>query len=391
MQMKLFEAFSMKDAIKAVKTEFGSDAVILNTKRKMCQSSGRELVEVTAAKMKTREIGGASSEFGALMEKDVLFLQDKLEKLQQDIAQVQMAMVKKHDLELLESHFFELKAILVEQGRKQSGDDFSGLDAELKSVVDRLLLMGIAPTTIKKIIATVPPTAHIDKKNLDEADKFELYRSYAIAFMLRHIKVVAPIGTGNISDIHAFVGASGSGKTSMVCKLAADLHSQHKKKVQILSLDNSKLAAADQLKVFSKLVGVDCEVVSSPLEIKDIILKKGDLECVLIDTAGKSPKRGSQLDDLKSLKSVGIPIDFHLVLSATDKEIQMEKNIRYFSALSFKNLAFSKLDESFSYGEIFNVLHKWKKPLSYFGIGAGLTDAIEAASQERIIERIFGL
>ena len=63
MQVKTFEAVSFKDAVKAVKQEFGNDAVILSTREKSAEGRPNvKVVEVTAAAANSsRSIAGAST------------------------------------------------------------------------------------------------------------------------------------------------------------------------------------------------------------------------------------------------------------------------------------------------------------------------------------------
>ncbi|MBF0441246.1 MAG: flagellar biosynthesis protein FlhF, partial [Oligoflexales bacterium] len=102
-------------------------------------------------------------------------------------------------------------------------------------------------------------------------------------------------------------------------------------------------------------------------------------------------KNKSNLSDLNAIKDLNIPVDFHLVLSITEKENQMDMVIRRFSEIGISSLIFTKIDETWSYGEIFNLSTKWSIPLSYFGIGQKIPEEIERASRERVCERIFGL
>ena len=59
MQVKTFEALTIKDCLKSVKNEFGNDAVILNTRKKAMGDNGSMVFEVTAARS---ERSGASKE-----------------------------------------------------------------------------------------------------------------------------------------------------------------------------------------------------------------------------------------------------------------------------------------------------------------------------------------
>jgi flagellar biosynthesis GTPase FlhF len=60
MEMKTFEAFTMRDALKAVKNHFGQDAVILGSREKKLEGSKGKIYEVTAARNATATVKGAS-------------------------------------------------------------------------------------------------------------------------------------------------------------------------------------------------------------------------------------------------------------------------------------------------------------------------------------------
>ena len=60
MDIKTFEAFSMKDVIKSVKQTLGSDAVILSTKEKASPNGKGTVYEVTAAASSSTRKTGSS-------------------------------------------------------------------------------------------------------------------------------------------------------------------------------------------------------------------------------------------------------------------------------------------------------------------------------------------
>jgi flagellar biosynthesis protein FlhF len=145
------------------------------------------------------------------------------------------------------------------------------------------------------------------------------------------------------------------------------------------------------MRVLCKIIGVPFATVNSPEEIAAIVAAKRDLELVLVDTGGVSPKNPDQIEQLATLKTSSMPFDFHLCLSITDKEQQMDAAIRAFSVIGLNSIMFSKLDESWSFGEIYNLSKKWGLPLSFFSIGQDIPDDIERATRERVIEKLFGL
>src|SRR5690606_15665377 len=114
--------------------------------------------------------------------------------------------------------------------------------------------------------------------------------------------------------------------------------------VMVVSMDNHRIAASDQMRVFCKIIGVPFASVSSTEEISRIVSDKRELELILVDTAGISPKNSGQIEQLAQLKTSGLPFDYHLCLSITDKEAQMEAAIRAFSVIGLQSMMFSKLD-----------------------------------------------
>ena len=193
------------------------------------------------------------------------------------------------------------------------------------------------------------------------------------------------------TQIHTFVGPSGVGKSSMVCKLAAEYHLKDKRNVLIVSYDNQRLGSAEQMRLYAKVLGTSFETISSISDLNGVIKKHSDCEIVLVDTAGRSPKSTNAIEEMQTLKDLEYSNNFHLVLSMTDQKTQVERTIRSFVKLGVSSLMFTKMDESWSYGEVFNTMHKWGIPISWFSVGQNIPEDIERASRERVVERIIGL
>ena len=131
------------------------------------------------------------------------------------------------------------------------------------------------------------------------------------------------------------------------------------------------------MRIFCKIIGVPFATVQDPAELHSLPESFKDVELVLIDTAGATTKNTASIDRLESVRTAGIPVDYHLCLSVTEKEQQMDEAIRAYSRLGIQSLIFSKLDASWSYGEIYNLSRKWALPLSFFAIGPTLADALK--------------
>ena len=391
MDIKTFEAFSMKDAIKNVKKALGADAVILSTKEKTSPDGKNRLIEVTAAAAGSmRSVGGASSQHSSLSGTTAVHLENQIEGLSIRLTSLQENTPTKRQVDALESGLQELKMLLIETLRGKDGSALKDLPQALIPIERQLRAMGVDDTSMAELIK------HLRTLPDPEAGAAiaEHYRDHAIRWMLRRVKIAPKwnVTSGGATAVHALVGPAGAGKSSAVAKLAALYHLKEKVKVTVASFDNSRIAASEQMRIFCKIVGVPFVALTDVSELRAKLDEQRDqADLFLIDTAGISPKSGSGVSAISELKGSGYPIQYHLCLSVTEKEAQLDQAIKGFAPLGLQSLLFTKLDESWSFGEIYNVSRRWSLPLSFFSIGAEIPQDIERATRERIIERIFGL
>lgn len=302
------------------------------------------------------------------------------------------AAATKSQVQALEAGMRELKLLLLETLRGKDGSPLKDLSPALVPIDRQLRVMGVDDVCIadlmKHLVSLPPPLTSPDEGQ----DVTAAYRDQAVRWMMKRIRI-APRWTvmpGAVSW-QAVIGTPGAGKSSVVAKLAAHYARREKHKVAVVSLDNRRLAAAEQMRIFCKIIGVPFLTVASAKELASLTDSNREIELFLIDTAGVGTKATDALASLEEAREAGVPIDFHLCLAITEKETQMDQAVRAFSRLGIQSLIFTKLDEGWSYGEIYNLSRRWALPLSFFGIGQDIPDDFERATRERVIERIFGL
>jgi len=187
----------------------------------------------------------------------------------------------------------------------------------------------------------------------------------------------------------ALVGPTGVGKTTTVAKLAANYLSRVSPRIALVTVDNYRIAAVEQLKVYAEIMNIPLEVVNAPEEISSKLARHEDKDLVLVDTAGRSPQDEASLRELSSFLSPEIGVENHLLLSASTKEQDMQRNIRSFQALGLNGLVFTKMDECEDYGALFNIHFRNEFPLSYFTIGQKVPEDLVAAEGRYLAERII--
>ena len=113
----------------------------------------------------------------------------------------------------------------------------------------------------------------------------------------------------------ALVGPTGVGKTTTTAKLAAHFRLHEHRRVGLITVDTYRIAAVEQLRTYADIIDLPMEVASTPDEMRQAIGRLADLDLILMDTAGRSPRDEVQIQELKSLLVEAQPDEVHLVLS----------------------------------------------------------------------------
>ncbi len=187
-----------------------------------------------------------------------------------------------------------------------------------------------------------------------------------------------------------FVGPTGVGKTTTLAKLAARLSLVDNRSVGLITADTFRIAAVEQLKTYSEILGIPLTVIYEPDEIKDAISKYKDKDYILVDTAGRSHKNEEMQADLASLIGRVGDSEIFLVISLNTGYKDIISILESYRFLGDYKLLFTKLDEANSLGNILNVKMTSGKPLSYFTIGQSVPDDIEVADADKVAKKLLG-
>lgn len=189
-----------------------------------------------------------------------------------------------------------------------------------------------------------------------------------------------------------FIGPTGVGKTTTIAKLASKLKLDRKLNVALLTADTYRIAAVDQLKTYAEILNVPLKVVYSDTELKDAYEEMKNYDIVLIDTAGRSHRDKQQREDIEKLISA-IPAeerDIFLVLSITTKYSDLIRITQSYSEIAEYRLIFTKLDETDTLGNIFNVKLLTGAPLSYATFGQKVPNDISRLDAQMIAKQLLG-
>jgi len=187
-----------------------------------------------------------------------------------------------------------------------------------------------------------------------------------------------------------FVGPTGVGKTTTLAKIAADFTLNKQKKVGLITADTYRIAAVEQLKTYSEILGIPVLVVYSPSEVKEAIKMFTEKDLILIDTAGRSHRNKNHFDELKALFNTAEADEAYLVVSANTGRHAMNEILEYYSFIKDYKLLFTKLDETPAPGVIVNARYLTGRPLSYITAGQSVPDDLNVADPRAIVASLLG-
>lgn len=212
-----------------------------------------------------------------------------------------------------------------------------------------------------------------------------------LAIRLKKMLRVAPeprFGGGQ-AKVWALVGPTGVGKTTTVAKLAASFAMKAGLRVGLVTLDTFRIAAAEQLKVYGRIMDLPTVVVGGAKEYQRAVEELSGLDLILVDTVGRAPGDADNLAELRSILSAHPRTERHLVLACPTRDADQKRIIEGFAMFEPKSLVFTKLDETTVYGPILNQVARAKLPVSYLTTGQRVPDDMEQATLDGLARRLL--
>jgi fused signal recognition particle receptor len=195
------------------------------------------------------------------------------------------------------------------------------------------------------------------------------------------------------------VGVNGSGKTTTIGKLAAQVK-QGGHSVLLGAGDTFRAAAGEQLEVWAARVGapvVRGKDGSDPASVCFDAVKRGveeRFDVVLCDTAGRLHTKAPLMEELKKVMRVmakacpGAPHEVLLVLDATNGQNAIAQARQFHEALGVTGIVLTKLDGTAKGGVVIGICDELKLPVRYVGVGERVPD-LRPFSPHEFVEALF--
>ncbi len=233
--------------------------------------------------------------------------------------------------------------------------------------------------------------------SLEDLNNFDLLQEKVVAWIGEEIKIYEESGFQSRPRILILVGPTGVGKTTTIAKLAALygglINSTVKPlSVRIITIDAYRIAAKQQIETYGNIMGFPVSCVESYDELrKTIALCSDDVDLILIDTIGKSPRDYIKLAEMKNILSVcGSQAETHLALCASTKSSDIHEIIQQFEPFNYRSIVVTKLDETIRVGNIISALKEKGKSISFITDGQSVPADIHKASVVKFLINLEG-
>ena len=411
MQVKRFFAADMRQAMKLVRDELGSDAAIIGNRR----IAG--CVELTAA---------LDYKLSALSPRvPNMELEDELRKTQSRIvtAQAELSLRSDGDTDTTTNRqlFAGLPLTAAEPLIEPTFDEprrpapapvvhaptvdqrvFDSMRSELNGLRE-LLEVQLGSLAWNQLQGRQPQQANLWRRLqriglsgplsrdllelVNEIDEPRQAWRMLLAHLARMIVTpeVEPLEEGGVI---AMVGPAGMGKTTTLAKLAARYVLKYgAQNIALVSMDSFRIGAQEQLKTLGRILNVSVTHVDpgqSLAQALDPLLRK---RVVLIDTAGLQASDPALRMQLESLAGRGIKAKNYLVLATTSQKQVLTAAYHSYKRCGLAGCILTKLDETASLGEVLSLAISHELPVAYLTDGPRIPDDLHLPRRHQLVSR----
>jgi signal recognition particle subunit SRP54 len=192
------------------------------------------------------------------------------------------------------------------------------------------------------------------------------------------------------------VGLQGSGKTTTSAKLGLMLQTKEKKRVLMASLDVSRPAAMEQLRILGEQAGVATLPILTnqmPLDIAKRAMaaaRVGGYDVVILDTAGRQHVDEALMSEVAQVRDFAKPHETLLVADSLTGQDAVNIAKAFNARVALSGIILTRADGDARGGAALSMRKVTGAPIKFLGMGEKL-DALEAFHPDRVAARILDM
>jgi len=382
MNIKRFVAQDMRQAIRMVRETLGADAVILSNKT---VDGGVELMAavdldatVLTATPEEPEPAAPAAKVDKTDKVTPLTSRPAPARRQRPAEPQEPAPAEA--LEGMRREVAELRRLMHDQLCVLNWRDLGERDPLQQELLRRLMQLGLSADIARHLASRVAGSGDLDKA-----------WHKALYFLAGELRLFEDelLEQGGVV---ALVGPTGVGKTTTIAKLAARYALRHgHRQVALVTTDNFRIGARDQLHTYGRILNVPVRSAGSPEELGDVLDALADRRLVLIDSAGLSRDDERRDGQAQTLRNCGHAITTLLTLSATTDPATLEQAIRNFGGHRPAGCVLTKVDEAGALGGALSAVIHSGLPLAFVTDGQRVPEDLQIARAHPLVERAAAL
>ena len=368
MQIKRYSAPDMRRALHQVRQAQGAQAVILSSRR---LPDGVEVIaadDYDAALVERLAAAGDGDALPAGTGRELPRAASDELRAPADLDRLAWAVDPA--ISQLRTELTTLRALLETELRQSAALRRTPLQAQLAQHLEQL---GLAPTLIGELLGQL-----VETQDLGAAWR---------ELLGQHLAARIPIAEGDMladGGVVALLGPTGVGKTTTVAKLAARFVREHgARHLGLLTTDNYRVGAHEQLQNYGRLLGVPVQMVDSADDLATALAALANKRLVLVDTAGMSQRDLRLGEALASLRREGLR--GYLTLASNAHETMLDETIATFGALPLAGCVLTKLDECPSLGGTLSAVIRHGLPIACVTDGQRVPEDLRPARARDLV------
>jgi flagellar biosynthesis protein FlhF len=356
-----FIGATTSDALKQVRQDIGADAIVLSTRD---TPKGVEIIAISPAAIASMS-GTASppqiapaprpAQDSAQQEKLFTLLSEVKELIRSRVAASEWASISENDVDAAEALRMMLNAGFSEDVSGSVADEFKAQQSSrLTPLAERL-------------------------QSLVE----------------QRVRRVDALETFDQGGIFPLIGSTGVGKTTVAAKIAARCALRYgRDNVALLTTDTFRIGAQDQIRVYSRIIGIPMAAVSDSSDLANKLEEFSNRKVILVDTAGMGQRDLKMLEQIKLLKSGAQSAHHILVLSSTANLNTLEDVILMYSQAlqadrdsQIHSVIITKTDEAAQIGPVLDCVMRHNLPLLFLANGQQVPEDLSPADVPYLVYR----
>lgn len=378
MKIKRFSGPDMRHTLRKVSEELGPDAVILSNQK---VAGGIEIVaaidyDESLLDDKKAPQTSSHSQSETIDDERQAALDDIRYGRNLPEPEIKTTAKSSPAIEEMQTELKSLRSLLLNQISGMAWEHESRLHPVKTRLMQRLMAFGLSPKLAKKVAQAA-----------DEKCDMEQNWRMALANVAHQLNVIDDdiLTRGGVV---ALVGATGVGKTTTVAKLAARYLLRHgPDSVALITTDNYRVAAHEQLRSYARIMGVPMRVAGDEDALRDALISFRNKGLVLIDTAGMSQRDMELSKQLSLIKNETATIQTYLTLATNTQRGVLDEVVRTFSEIQLAGCILTKVDETTSLGSALSTIIEQQLPVAYFSDGQQVPEDLHRARAHSLVTK----